>query len=183
MLPPGHIAAGYLVSLGVAQLLVHNYRLLDDPGLIAFGALVAAAPDLDLFYKFFQVKRFYLDKESDNERTTHRRLISHAPLIYLAVAAIAFLLGSDLVKALSIMFLAGTWSHFILDTSGYGIAWLYPFSSKLFTLKPINEETRSNGSGFTDYWMKFLNFYSRRPEFYLEILIILLAVYVFFRIN
>lgn len=179
MLPTGHIAAGYLASLGVANLLAHKFNPLDDPSLIVFGTLIAAAPDLDLFYKFWRVRRFYFDKDSDNEKTTHRRLISHAPLLYLSLAAVAFFLGNEFVKALSIMFLAGTWSHFILDSSGYGIPWLYPFSDKLFTLKPINEETRSNGTNFTDYWIRFLGFYSRRPEFYLEILIIITAVIVF----
>lgn len=174
MLPTGHIAAGYLVSEAVAKAL-HT----SDPRLVALGTFMAFAPDLDMFYKFLQVKRFYLDKESDNEKTTHRRLITHAPLIYLSAAAVLFLFSREA----AVMFLAGSWSHFILDTSGYGIPWLYPFTEKLYTLNPVKEETRSRGRGFTSYWLDFLRFYSKRPEFYLELLLILIAVCVFLRIN
>lgn len=169
MLPSGHIAAGYLVSLAAAKALQTS-----DPRLIAFGTFMAFAPDLDLFYKFSQVKRFYFDKDSDNAETTHRRLVTHAPLVYLLIS-LGLLVFS---RELAVMFFVGSWSHFILDSSGYGIPWLYPFSKKLFSVMPINEETRSNGIGFIDYWVKFIKFYAKRPEFYLEILIIIIAVIV-----
>jgi membrane-bound metal-dependent hydrolase YbcI (DUF457 family) len=182
VLPSGHIAAGYLVSLGAAELLGSQFPPLTEPSLIAFGTFMAFSPDLDMFYKFFRVKRFYFTSETDNPDNTHRHLLSHAPLLYLAVGLLAFLVGWQfgwvLLQSLAILFVLGSWSHFLLDSSGYGIKWLWPFNRKLYTVYPLHER-QYDESSFLRYWTNAVKQYLTRPESWLEILIILTAVAVF----
>lgn len=121
MLPPGHIAGGYIASFGILKLLKPDLDPSQINILLALGTFFGFAPDLDHFLAFARIKRFTVP----NDRINHRHFISHAPFLWLAVCAALFLLFPDpLFRYGLIVVLAGSWSHFILDSFSYGIKWL-----------------------------------------------------------
>ena len=185
MLPTGHIAGGYLASLGAARALGVNIPDLAEPAFIAMGVFMAFAPDLDMFYSFYRKRRLYLDEESSRPGINHRHYVSHAPLLHLVISAFIVLVGIFLdsggIQAAGVMWLFGTWSHFFLDSFGYGITWLWLFSDRVYSLYNTGDKISVPGTSFFQYWIDFLKSYIKRPEFYLEILVIVIAVYVYFQ--
>ena len=186
MLPPGHITGGYLAALAAAKLFGQDIPELNSASFIAFGAFMGFAPDLDTFYKFHEAGRMY-DQEKGMD-DSHRRYHSHAPLFYLAIAALLFMAGisarSTALQAFAVMFLVGSWSHFFLDTfesSGHGIRWLFPFTDRVFSFFPMLFKKAVGGNNFFEYWITFVKHYARRPEFYLEIAIIIIGLWVFLK--
>src|SRR5689334_7113502 len=91
MLPPGHIAAGYLTTYALlkvthAQLPPQQFNLL-----LSLGAFFGFAPDLDTFMSFAKAKSLILQ----DGKHSHRKFFSHAPLAWLIVSlAIIFLTNS-----------------------------------------------------------------------------------------
>src|SRR3989338_3782405 len=119
MLPPGHIAAGFLATK-IASGFVPE---LNQPQYLALGAFFGFIPDLDFFLAFFKLKKFI-----SSEKLNHRRFATHAPLLYLLLFILSYYLIFPQHPLTALAFILGTWSHFLIDTfAAEGIGWLYPF--------------------------------------------------------
>ncbi|MEJ0021138.1 MAG: metal-dependent hydrolase [Candidatus Doudnabacteria bacterium] len=165
MLPPGHIAGGYLAGK-VAAIWIPQ---LNQPEYLALCALFGFFPDLDFFYVFYKKRKFIAD-----EKINHHEFVSHAPLLYLAVFLAWFALFPQ-TWLVATTFILGTWSHFVIDTiTTDGIAWLYPFSKKRFGLSP-DPEIPLVDRKFWDFWTDFVKQYSKLISFKLETAIIVIA--------
>ncbi|MBI4363220.1 MAG: metal-dependent hydrolase [Candidatus Doudnabacteria bacterium] len=116
MLPPGHIAGGYLTGKIASQFI----PALNTPELLALTAFAGFLPDLDFFLVFIKAKKFVNTDESIN----HRTFLTHAPLLYLLLFVVCYLIFPE-YRVLEFAFVIGTWSHiFIYTFSSDGIQWL-----------------------------------------------------------
>jgi hypothetical protein len=81
-------------------------------------------------------------------RWRHRG-ITHYPLAYVPLCAAAFLLAP---LPYALIFTLGVYLHLVHDTvgTGWGIAWLWPFSSRRFLLLPYK---RSKDMGTVSTWL------------------------------
>jgi len=166
MLPPGHIAGGFLAaklaSVWIPELSGVKY--------LCLASLFGFIPDLDFFYAFAKSHKLTID-----EGINHRRFVTHAPLVYLVVFILWFWLFPT-NRLIAITFILGTWSHFILDSvQGDGIPWLYPFRNKLYSLFRIYEFDYSEPK-FFKHWWSFTKQYLKFPVATLEIAIIITAI-------
>ncbi len=172
MLLPGHIAFGYLASKAA----LHSIDLPAHEADIALliGVISSVAPDLDLLYFFLRKRSLKLQDDS-----SHRTLLSHAPLLWLASAIALALFGqSEFWIAVGLAIWAGSWSHFAGDSIEYGIMWLWPFSKRQFSLRKISEAGPSEKSLPRFYWRYFCDIYARNWTFWMEVTIICLAIFI-----
>ncbi len=179
MLPPGHIAAGYLT--GYVLLKVANPALSPQEvqHLMMWTTFFGFAPDLDTFWAFFKQKSFLLSGE---KQVSHRKFYSHAPIIWLVVGLLIYFFGSSVyIKYFGLSLWLGSWSHFLLDSIEYGIMWLWPFSNKVYALKNVEIKVFIPEKNFFKHTWQFLKIYSTRVTFYLEVLIILIAIITYFK--
>lgn len=166
MLPPGHIAAGFLS----AKIASNFIPALGEPQYLGLTAFFGFFPDLDFFLAFFKLKKFI----SSND-VNHRRFATHAPLLYLFLFTVYYLLFPD-DRIFAWAFIIGTWSHFLIDSfSAEGVQWLYPFSKKLYGL-PLDARISVKEQGFMAHWVEFVKVYSRVFSFKAEILLIIIAL-------
>ncbi len=178
MLPPGHIAAGFLTA---KALLRYNHRSLtihQQSMLLFWGALFGFSPDLDTFVSFAREKAFVVKNRQNN----HRKFVSHAPILWLfAGLLIYFLAKTAYVKDIGLLLWLASWSHFILDSIDYGIMWLWPFSKKVYALRNREVNFKIADKTFLGYWFEFLKYYSKTWTFYTEILILALSLIIYFK--
>lgn len=138
------MCVGLFLTLCVAYLL--NMPL--SAGHYIGGMTLAVLPDFDLLFLYF-IKR----------QTTgnHHELLSHRPLFTLPLAtAIAYKLGGSFWGLLAGCALL--W-HFIHDTEGFGgggIAWIWPFSKKYYSLSGGKEPISSHAAAVLDFhkWLR-----------------------------
>jgi hypothetical protein len=179
MLPPGHLAVGFLTAKLVTSSLHYDLTAYEKNVLVFLGTLIAFIPDLDFFLAFFKTKSFRIE----NDKVVHRKFVSHAPLAWAFVGIMIFLLSPfQFWKAFGLLVWLCSWSHFIFD-SEWGIMWLWPFSSKFypfskaFYAKKYLEKNRESSS-FIKYWFYAVkNYYSKLSGVF-EIIIILIALIV-----
>src|SRR5687767_1259299 len=181
MLPPGHIAAGYLAATALLQIAQPDFNPHQINLLVGLGAFFGFAPDLDVFVAFARAKRFTVPDQSHN----HRYFWSHSPLPWLIPSlAIYFLAADPFLKYAGLMIWAGSWSHFVLDSGSFGIMWLWPLSKKHFALgQPEYDLMGTDGSAkFFSYWIIFLRnwFKVYKLSLSLELNLIVAALIVFF---
>ena len=142
------------------------------------GILASVLVDLDEFYAFHKIGR----PIGENDKINHRKFISHAPLLHLGIGVLGFILstifGSIDFQIFAIMYVVGMWTHFFFDSFGYGIMWLWPFTDKLYAFRHRENRMKIRGSSVFGYWKRFLIVYSRDFVFYLEALVIILAIWV-----
>jgi membrane-bound metal-dependent hydrolase YbcI (DUF457 family) len=175
MLPPGHIAGGFLTAEALLKIIHPQLPQAQINRLLLWGMFFGFAPDLDTFYSFLKEKAFTVRKPQNN----HRHFLSHAPILWLVAGLlIYFCSSSEYVKLIGLLVWLASWSHFLLDSIEFGIMWLWPFSRKQYALKSINIEVLDKK--FLGYWMDFLKIYSKRWSFYLELVVIVLALIVYF---
>ncbi len=178
MLPSGHFAAGYLLAKALIHYSNADFSPVETHQLLFWGAFFGFAPDLDTFYAFWKIKRWIVPRE----KVDHRKFITHAPLLWLAIGLlIYFLSGDPFVKYLGLLVWLGPWSHFALDSTRHGIMWLWPFSKRLYALKESDRSWENNHTKFFRYWLNFLRYYITRSTltFGVEVVIISTAVIVF----
>ena len=179
MLPPGHIAAGYLT----AEVLLHTIHPAlsqnQQTQLLWWGMFFGFAPDLDYFYVFFRQRAFTV---KDSNKANHRKFLTHAPVLWLIAGLVIYFLSADVYyKTLGLLLWLASWSHFILDSIEDGVMWLWPLSSKQYAFR-FPEDLVIKEDSFFRYWWKFLVSYSKqRLTFYLEIFIILTALIIYFK--
>ncbi len=175
MLPPGHTAAGYLVAYSLLKIAKPELPTEQINQLLLLGAFFGFSPDLDMFVAFAKAKAFTFSEKY----VSHRRFYSHAPVLWLIPGLIIYFLATSVfIKYVGLLLWLGSWSHFIIDSVQYGIMWLWPFSSNVYALKDQGIDLVNKEKGFFKYWLYFLRLYKEKFQitFYLEILIILLAI-------
>jgi len=177
MLPPGHVAAGYLVAESLLRFANPSLGLEELNRLVLWGMFFSFAPDLDSFYSFAKEKAFTVRNPEVND---HRKFWSHAPFVWLCAGLAVYFLGTnEYIRLLGLLIWACSWSHFLLDSVEYGIMWLWPFSKKTFAIRKM-QPLRITEPGFVGYWLKFLKLYSKFITFYLEILV-LASAFLFYK--
>ncbi len=179
MLPPGHIAAGYLTAEALLHLTHPALSSAQTTNLLYWGAFFGFSPDFDEFVFFAQTKGLLVNPPAE---TNHREYYSHAPILWLiAGLLIYFLAASTYVKYIGLLLWLGSWSHFLLDSIGFGVMWLWPFSRRQFALVSPGKKQHIAERNFWKHSWEFLKVYSRTATFYVEIIILLTALIVLFK--
>lgn len=178
MLPPGHIAAGFIAAKVLLHFSHQGLSQVQQTQLVWLGMVFAFIPDLDSFVAFSKEKAWFVK----NQKNHHRKLISHAPLLwFLAGMAIYFFSSTIYYKDIGLLLWLSSWSHFVLDSIEYGIMWLWPFSHKVYALRNRETDFKNPYSSFFKYWVYFVKSYSKTITFYCEILIIISALIYYIR--
>ena len=161
MLPPGHIAGGYLVTYSLINIFQPQLSLMEIHQLFWYGMFFGFAPDLDMFFSFFRQRSCILQKEYN-----HRKLYSHTPIVWLIAGGVVILFSQSLFTTYIglLIWLAG-WSHCAFDSLNYGIMWLFPFSKRLFSVTDTGVEIEISERRFFPYWMAFVENYVIRFRF------------------
>ncbi len=181
MLPPGHIAAGYLVAQEFISVTKPQLDPFHIKALLFAGMFLGFAPDLDFFYAFWKVKSFTIQ----NDEINHRHFLSHAPVVWLVAGFLIYFLSTSVFfKSLGLLVWLGSWSHFALDSMQYGIMWFWPFSNKTYAVGSIGKKTGLQEKHFIKYWLKFLHWYAKNLTltFIAEIIIILISLLILTRV-
>ncbi len=179
MLPPGHVAAGFLTAKALLHFLNPSISPVEETHLIWWGVFFSFAPDLDMFYSFAKEKAFAVRNPLANN---HRKLISHAPILWLlAGLGIYFFAQSPYFKTFGLILWACSWSHFVLDSIEYGIMWLWPFNKRNWALKDAGVDGKIEGENSFKFWLNFLNFYRTLWTFYAEIIVLIIWSIYFIR--
>lgn len=180
MLPTGHIAGGFLTGAALLQILKPDLPQTEMNQLLFWAMFWGFAPDLDEFWFFFKNRSLLVAPAG--VKTNHHYYFSHAPVLWLAGGLlIYFFVSADFWKAFGLLVWLGSWSHFVLDSVENGIMWLWPFNNRLYGLKNRGEKFVIAEKNFFKHSFKFLELYSKRISFYLEILIILTALIIYLK--
>lgn len=176
----GHLAFGYLTSLMFLFLFGTDFsesqlRLITL--VVIFSAII---PDFDIIYSYFKFKSLRYQKG-----TSHRNWISHSPICYLIIGIlIFFIFNFSFYSFLGLAFIFGSFSHFIADSVQYGVMWLYPFSKKRYSLITPKKDSflfyEKTNSFFKYYWNLLTKVYMKGANFYIEVIVIALALALFF---
>ena len=178
MLPPGHVAAGYLTGYALLKITHSSLTPVQTRHLLYWSMFFGFIPDWDSFVTFAKEKSFTV---RNPERNDHRNFWNHAPILWLAAGLlIYFLAQSTFWKYWGLLLWLGSWSHFLMDSWEHGIMWLWPFSAKRFALRDV-ELIKIGEPGFFSYWWEFLKIYTGRLTFYIEIIVILAALIIYFK--
>jgi hypothetical protein len=186
MVLPGHIGGGFLTTTFLLRI-THAGMIMSSPEILTLtiiGTLAGDFPDIDLL-------RFYFDqkKSSTNKVNDHRDYITHAPLFWLIlctlISGVGLIFNSLFIIYLGIVILGGSWTHLILDSIEYGVAWLWPYSRRHFSLfknKPSNTMTARPGT-MLSHWQFIKGMYLKTWTFWAELLVTLVAIIIFFSNN
>ena len=178
MLPTGHVAAGYLTAKALLHFSHQQFTPSQQIELAWWGMFFGFAPDLDVFYYFFKNKTLLVAGQPSDGKS-HRKFITHAPVLWAIPGLIVYFFAtSPFVRYIGLLFWLGSWSHFILDTVEYGIMWLWPLSDRVYAIKGREEKGFITEQNFFKHSIQFLKFYSTKLSFYLEVAIILVAIYI-----
>jgi hypothetical protein len=180
MLPPGHIAAGYLTAEALLHFTHPNLTAHQQNGLLLWGMLFGFIPDIDTFIAFARERAWFVKNQDNN----HRKFITHAPIIWLAMGLIVMAVApNEYWKYVGLLLWLGSWSHFLLDSIQYGIMWLWPFSNRIYAFKDREKDYVNNAGkdSFISYWWSFVKAYSQTLSCYLELLIIIVAIIIYFK--
>lgn len=179
MILPGHIAGGYLAATAVLALSHAPLSSAEATALLTIGTLAGEAPDIDILF-FFLHHRY---SRNASKRTNHRSFFTHLPafwlLLSLAIAAAGWFAGSVFTELLGWMILAGSWTHFFLDSFEYGIVWLWPFSDRRFAMRQIEEPHVEAPQGTVAYYVEHVGkIWNKRITFVLEVILVIVTAWV-----
>lgn len=178
MLPPGHVAAGFLVASTITHFFGVNLTKEQVNILLAVGAFSGFAPDLDMFYAFYKIGRFIQPVEKVN----HRLFITHTPIFWLVLGSVLMLwMGGDFGIATGLVVSFGGLSHLFFDSIQYGVMWLWPFNRTQYALLPVSSSPTAKDGTFMSFWLFFLRAYTKvlRPTFFVELFLLAVSVVVF----
>jgi len=179
MILPGHLALGYLVTYGLLKLFHLEFSVADTNFILLFGTIFGAIVDLD-FLSYF-LKNRTLKMRND---ISHRDQISHAPLLWLIIGLLIFFFADDVfTKVIGLTVWISTWSHFAFDSFEHGIMWRYPFSKKRYNLwgdKPFIARKKEGLIGY--YYRFFFHYYPTRKTFWIELLVVVVFLLVWFKV-
>lgn len=166
MLPPGHFAGAFLTAKAVSQISPQ----LDNPYFLLLSTFFGTFPDFDFFYIFYKTKKILASNDHE-----HRKFVTHSPLVYL-VASVFIFVAFPHISWITIAFLIGTLTHFILDSfTAEGIPWLWPFTDKNFAFAKKLIVYDINEQNFFKHWfgvIKTYYFRTRLAKFEMVLIII-----------
>lgn len=171
----GHLAAGYLTAKAVVAVSAPALSG-SEAGEIAFlGALVGAFPDLDFIPYFWRTRSIELRRHA-----SHRDYISHAPVLWFCMGiAVSIYAASPFWRTAGTVLWLSSWSHFLLDTIGGRIMWLWPFTKKRFgiELAPDDRFVKGADEAAIAYYLRlFRTVYVPHPIFWMEVALIIATV-------
>lgn len=179
MLPTGHIAAGFLTGILVGKVFVPEVSSDHLKILGLWGGFFGFLPDIDEFWFFLKNKSLLVAQKSEK---SHREFFTHAPVLWLSAGllliAVSEIFERNDLKIFGLLVWFSSWSHFLLDSVEYGIMWLWP-KRKLYALFKREKAIYIPEKHFFAHSIHFLKEYSRTFSFYLEILIIAIALITF----
>jgi membrane-bound metal-dependent hydrolase YbcI (DUF457 family) len=180
MLPPGHIAAGFLTAKALLHFAHPGLSAAQQTHLLWWGAFFGFAPDLDNFVAFAKVRAWWYKPGTDSN--IHRRFYSHLPVLWLFAGLLIYVFAwSPYYKMFGLVVWLGSWSHFLLDSIDiYGIMWLWPFNKEIWALKDRGVDVKINSKGFFEFWFNFLKFYVTRWTFYVELVLLISTLFFLF---
>ena len=175
MLPFGHLAAGYLVSDAILAAAKPALAPPQLRSLLLWGVFFSFAPDLDFFYAFAKKRSLTITGTDVN----HRDYWTHRPMLWLGASLLfAAFAASPYWRWFGVMMLAGSWSHFLLDSIRTGVRWLWPFSRRFFALQAPGAIEANPVKGFFRHWLNMIRMYKEKAPlaFYLEIALVAAAI-------
>lgn len=139
---PLDIAAGIFISLFIAYL----YGVTATPIMIVVGILSALLPDIDMILRF--ARRHSFAKNIPERFEYDHRTLPHYPVFYIPIIFLVYVWFGSLWATL---FGFGAAFHLVHDTVGigWGVSWLWPFSTRRFLFP---EKGRRNREGFFMAW-------------------------------
>jgi hypothetical protein len=171
VLLPTHLAVGYVLGELFADFVRRRWAGSRVSNRIVITTMLfAILPDVDVLWWAIKKGAGGLGGSLGG----HHMYATHVPVFYLLAAVIAHLFvhcrssGGLLITAA----LLGSMSHFVLDSFliGWGIMWLYPFSSRLIGWNVV---TYRYGAIWGDRWLQH---YLVHPFALIEYGLILLAL-------
>jgi membrane-bound metal-dependent hydrolase YbcI (DUF457 family) len=176
MLPPGHVAGGFFTAAALLKIAKPDLPPEQLHQLLYWGMFFGFAPDLDNFAAFAKIHSWWYKKGVDN--TIHRKFYSHIPVLWLiAGLLIYFLAAGTYIKYIGLLLWLGSWSHFILDSIDFGVMWLWPFNKEVWALRNRGIHKDIEAGSFISYWGNFLKVYVTRWTFYIEIVLLISALF------
>jgi membrane-bound metal-dependent hydrolase YbcI (DUF457 family) len=180
MLPPGHVAAGFLVTSVLIKITQPALDTTQINSLYFLGMIFSFIPDLDMFFAFAKIRDFKISRE----KAYHREYIVHAPILWLIAGLGIFFFAHDLfVKYIGLLIWFGSWSHFLLDSLEEGIMWLWPMKHKLYSFRKNQVlESEDIKGDFFRYWYNFVKMYAKSGSltFFIEVALIFISLIVIF---
>lgn len=176
MLLPGHLAAGYLTTNFLLYFATPALSLTEKDILMVLGTTVAILPDLDLLPHFMSQGSVKL-----RAHISHRGYLTHLPLLWcLAGLAISVFGSTATTIYLGLVIWLSSWSHFLCDSLGGRILWLWPFSTKGSGLFVFPEQIFDEKGTVPSYYRRlFMEHYMKHPVFWIETALILGALFLF----
>lgn len=176
MFPPGHAAGGYLTAKALLKFLPYKFSAAQTHALILWGIFFGIIPDIDVAYALGRDHTYQIEK------VDHRRVLTHAPVLWLIAGLIIYFSAqSGFYKTFGLLVWLGAWTHFLLDSVEFGIMWLWPLSTKKFSVIPDKHQQADKGKNFLEYSRNFFKLYSKHLIFYLEIILIIYAATTSYR--
>lgn len=151
-----HLAYPYLMTTIIAKIVGVHLSLMHS-GILLVSSVI---PDLDFVFIWL--------KDRVSLSLHHHTWVSHVPLYYLLFG----LAVSYISMSVGIVFLIGTFSHFIMDMffTGDGIRWLRPFSNREFY---VDNPTRGI------HGREWLKAYQALPIWRIDFIVLVVALAVF----
>ena len=177
MLIPSHISTGYILS----EVFINNFHLPQTDKLLIATLTIAGslAPDIDGLFGL-QIK-------------DHRKTVFHTPifwsLLILIIGLVSFFIRNGLIIISVAAFGSGIFFHLFLDwfsSRTTGIRIFYPFSKKQYSLFPLKPKKGAvsifpNKKNIREYRDFIKYFFKNKFLVFTEILIILIAVFIWIR--
>ena len=111
-----HLPAGFLLS----HLMLRKHS---DRTLLALGCIGSILPDLDMIW-------YYLTPQGS--RPHHHEYWTHMPFFWSWLLLLCFPVFPKRLRFGAFLVWANLMLHFVLDSIGGGIAWLWPWQNRLF---------------------------------------------------
>ncbi len=145
MTPFGHLGSGLLIA-SIAEKTISKGQM--SPRALGMIALLSVLPDIDGALAFI-LKKW----QPGQEMLKHHNYPTHTPIFFILLAILVWV---SLGGRISILFLIVTLSHLALDSWGTddGIMWLWPLSSRQFSLFPIN--LHEGGVFGPQYYLRYI---------------------------
>lgn len=173
MLPFGHAAAGYLVSVGILSASSDALNVQEAQAMLMFGAALGALPDVDMFAAFIKTRSLVIE----NDKQSHRAFITHTPLFWVGAGIFAYIFFNNLAVA-GIIALAPL-SHLFFDSLEDDVRLLWPLSDRGVRVFNRKRDLRIQAQDFLKYWRKFLWWYVRNRTLTASLEIVLIVISVF----
>ncbi len=137
---------GYLITYSLIKKLKLPFKWY----WIALGLFAAILPDFGIIYQLF----------SGRLHEVHRYYITNLPLAYLTVFVLVVIVNCFLkkkwLKYANFIVFASIFVHLIIDTTFYGIRWLWPFYPKLIAIYNIDGTGGIRVLNYYQHWLWYL---------------------------